>query len=201
MVNDDALLAKFAERIPLGRACEPHEVAAVSPVTDKDNGRGAERPMTRKQSFPKHCNSLRLRDNARHRFRPFDESILDELLDDGMAACPMAEPVTSSRRLGLLPRTLLPRYPGALLPGFRQAYRDRLLFALDLLAGSSAPERTRFTFFHRAANLLCRSFGVFSLLRFFSHSAGPQNTQSFPTRLPYLERLSSWTSDWNSVPN
>jgi meso-butanediol dehydrogenase / (S,S)-butanediol dehydrogenase / diacetyl reductase len=29
MMDDDALLAKFAERIPLGRVCEPHEVAAV----------------------------------------------------------------------------------------------------------------------------------------------------------------------------
>ena len=29
MMNDKDLLAKFAERIPLGRVCEPHEVAAV----------------------------------------------------------------------------------------------------------------------------------------------------------------------------
>ncbi len=29
MMDDEALLAKFAERIPLGRVCEPEEVAAV----------------------------------------------------------------------------------------------------------------------------------------------------------------------------
>jgi meso-butanediol dehydrogenase/(S,S)-butanediol dehydrogenase/diacetyl reductase len=29
MMDDKELLAKFAERIPLGRVCEPHEVAAV----------------------------------------------------------------------------------------------------------------------------------------------------------------------------
>jgi meso-butanediol dehydrogenase/(S,S)-butanediol dehydrogenase/diacetyl reductase len=29
MMNDSALLSKFAERIPLGRVCEPEEVAAV----------------------------------------------------------------------------------------------------------------------------------------------------------------------------
>jgi meso-butanediol dehydrogenase/(S,S)-butanediol dehydrogenase/diacetyl reductase len=29
MMDDHKLLAKFAERIPLGRVCEPHEVAAV----------------------------------------------------------------------------------------------------------------------------------------------------------------------------
>jgi meso-butanediol dehydrogenase / (S,S)-butanediol dehydrogenase / diacetyl reductase len=29
MMGDQKLLAKFAERIPLGRVCEPHEVAAV----------------------------------------------------------------------------------------------------------------------------------------------------------------------------
>jgi len=29
MMDDKELIAKFAERIPLGRVCEPHEVAAV----------------------------------------------------------------------------------------------------------------------------------------------------------------------------
>jgi meso-butanediol dehydrogenase/(S,S)-butanediol dehydrogenase/diacetyl reductase len=29
MMEDEELLAKFRERIPLGRVCEPHEVAAV----------------------------------------------------------------------------------------------------------------------------------------------------------------------------
>src|SRR5947199_7059131 len=29
MMQDEKLLAKFRERIPLGRVCEPHEVAAV----------------------------------------------------------------------------------------------------------------------------------------------------------------------------
>jgi meso-butanediol dehydrogenase/(S,S)-butanediol dehydrogenase/diacetyl reductase len=29
MMDDEEILAKFAERIPLGRVCEPHEVAAV----------------------------------------------------------------------------------------------------------------------------------------------------------------------------
>jgi meso-butanediol dehydrogenase/(S,S)-butanediol dehydrogenase/diacetyl reductase len=29
MMDDMELIAKFAERIPLGRVCEPHEVAAV----------------------------------------------------------------------------------------------------------------------------------------------------------------------------
>jgi meso-butanediol dehydrogenase / (S,S)-butanediol dehydrogenase / diacetyl reductase len=29
MMQDEELLAKFRERIPLGRVCEPHEVAAV----------------------------------------------------------------------------------------------------------------------------------------------------------------------------
>jgi hypothetical protein len=51
--------------------------------------------MTRKQSSPKHCKSLRLRDNTRHRLRLFDDSASDELLDDWMAACPAAEPAPS----------------------------------------------------------------------------------------------------------
>jgi meso-butanediol dehydrogenase/(S,S)-butanediol dehydrogenase/diacetyl reductase len=29
MLQDEALVAKFKERIPLGRVCEPEEVAAV----------------------------------------------------------------------------------------------------------------------------------------------------------------------------
>ena len=29
MMEDEEMLAKFRERIPLGRVCEPHEVAAV----------------------------------------------------------------------------------------------------------------------------------------------------------------------------
>lgn len=29
MMQDEELLAKFRKRIPLGRVCEPHEVAAV----------------------------------------------------------------------------------------------------------------------------------------------------------------------------
>src|SRR3954469_6429380 len=51
---------------------------------------------------------------------------------------------------------------------FGKSDRDRLLAALDLLAGTAALQRALFAFLHRAFDFLGRAFGIFPCHKVFS---------------------------------
>src|ERR1700741_795512 len=79
--------------------------------------------------------------------------------------------------------SLLLRHFGAALARFGQADRDRLLAALDLLAGAAAAQRAGLALLHRAAHLLRRAFPIFSLLRLPGHVVLPARRGCASTRL------------------